>query len=167
MKLVLFTFLISFNHITYAQIFKCKSTNGKITYSESPCPSSSKESLLVIEENVIDSSEIRKQVQSQKSQQINTTSSNSIIDNDIRYMSSYDKETRINQLKVQMMDTSFQEKVTDARNEQSVLNSTRPKLLSYDMEKTRSNLKVDLTHRDPSKRRAALSSLSQLYNSYR
>ena len=126
---------------------------------------------LFIEDNVIDSSYLRGKIQSSKYQKSTTTtvitqSTKKLNANSDNYMTSFDKTTRLNQLKVQMTDQSFSEKVMDAKNEYAVLNMRQPKLLGYDKEQLRKNLKVDLTHPDQNKRQTAMYELASIYQKY-
>ena len=173
MKILLFLLLTTFYQVTNAQIFKCITSAGKITYSESECPKHMKGGELFIEDNVIDSSYLRGKVESSKNQKsttsttiVTTQSTKKLNGNSINYMTSFDKTIRLNQLKVQMTDQSFSEKVMDAKNEYAVLNMRRPKMLGYDKEQLRKNLKVDLTHPDQKKRQTAMYELASIYQKY-
>lgn len=172
MKIILLSFLVSFNTIANAQIFKCKNSVGKITYSESACPKNMSGGEIIIEDNAIDSSYLRGKVESQKMLKLNSSTTQTTVttqtfnNESTIYMNSHDIDTRLNQLKVQMSDQTYYEKKADAKNEIGKLNNRKPRSLSHDLEQRRSNLKVDLTHRDPLKRQAALSDLSALYSNY-
>ena len=171
MKILLFLLLAAFNQVINAQIFKCITSAGKITYSESECPKNMKGGELFIEDNVIDSSYLRGKVESSKNQKSTTTTvttqaTKKLNGNSINYMTSYDKTIRLNQLKLQMTDQSFSEKVMDAKNEYAVLNMRQPKMLGYDKEQLRKNLKVELTHPDLKKRQTAMYELASIYQKY-
>ncbi len=172
MKIILLLLLAIFPSVINAQVYKCKNAAGKITYSESACPENMRGGEIVIEDNAIDSSFLREKVQSHKNLNTNSSVTNTTVTTrtntniPTNYMSSYDRDIRLNQLKVQMSDQSFNEKRTDAKNEFSKVNKARPKSLSHDLEQRRKNLKVDLTHPDPIKRRTALTELSKLYSNY-
>lgn len=148
-----------------------KNSAGKITYSESTCPKNMSGGEIIIEPNVIDSAYIRGKIESQKIQKSNssvtTVISETSINNTAHYMSDYDKDIRLKQLRVQMSDQStFSEKLSDAKNEYAQLESGRPKSLSHDLEQKRKNLKVDLTHPERIKRQAALKDLANIYFNY-
>lgn len=172
MKQIFLLVLVFCNTAVEAQIFKCKNTAGKITYSESTCPKNMSGGEIIIEDNVIDSSYLRGKVKSQKMQELNSSTNQTTVtrqtlnNKSIIYMNSYDIDTRLNQLKVQMSDQTYYEKIADAENEIGKLKNRKPRSLSHDLEQKRSNLKVDLTHRDPLKRQSALSDLSDLYLNY-
>ncbi len=171
MKFLFILLLVISPLITNAQIFKCKTSTGKITYSESACPKNMSGGEIILEDNAIDSSYLRNKVESQKMQKLNSSSSQTTVttmisNNSNKYMTSYDKEIRLKQLKVQMSDMTYFEKKADAENEYSKLSSREPRSLTYELEKRRNNLKVDLTHRDPLKRQNALRDLSDVYANY-
>lgn len=115
MKLLFTLLLVIFPLITNAQIFKCKTSSGKITYSESACPKNTSGGEIIIEDNAIDSSYLRGKVESQKMQKLNSSKSQTTVTtitstNSSKYMSSYDKDIRLKQLKVQMSDNYYFEK---------------------------------------------------------
>lgn len=149
------------------QIYKCKNVKGKITYSESECPSNSKGSVLTVEPNVIDNSDLRRQISNSQTptQTINTQETLTNMSPDL--MTPHQRETRIRELNVNLSDESaFEEKLADARNELGYLKRTAPKSLSYELEQNRSNLKVDLNDFDSAKRKKALSALASIYTNY-
>ena len=175
MKIILFLLMATFYQITNAQIFKCKTSSGKITYSESECPKNMNGGEIFIEDNVIDSSYLRGKVESSKNQNLNTTTTTTSVTtqtpkkhdgNSSNYMPSYEKNLRLSQLKVQMTDQSFPEKVMDAKNEYAILNMRQAKMLVYDKEQLRKNLKVDLTHPERKKRQTAMYELASIYQQY-
>lgn len=172
MKLITLLLLIAFSTVANAQIFKCKNSAGKITYSESACPDNMTGGEIVIEDNAIDSSYLRGKVESQKNQNLSSSTTQTSVttktfDNESSsYMTIYDKETRLNQLKVQMGDQKYYEKKADAKNEIAKLKYGKTHSLSHDLEQRRKNLKVDLTHPDPLKRQTALMDLEVLYTNY-
>ena len=79
-------------------------------------------------------------------------------------MTSFDKDVRLKQLKVQMSDNYYFEKKADAENEYSILNRKETHSLSDELEQKRKNLKVGLTH--PLKRQNSLKELSKVYANY-
>lgn len=149
------------------QIYKCKNVKGKITYSESECPSNTKGNVLMVEPNVIDSSDLRRQISNNRTsvQTINTQETVTNMSPDL--MTPHQRETRIRELNVNLSDErAFEEKLADARNELGYLKRTASKSLSYELEQTRRNLKVDLNDFDRAKRRKALSALASIYANY-
>ena len=172
MKIIMLLFLVTFNTAVNAQVFKCKNSAGKITYSESACPDNMTGGEIIIEDNAIDSSYLRGKVKSLKIQNLKSSTAQTSVttktfdNNSTNYMSSYDKDNRLNQLKVQMSDQKYYEKKTDAKNEIAKLKNGKTHILSHDLEQKRKNLKVDLTHLDPLNRQTALSELDALYTNY-
>ena len=172
MRLILLLLMVIYHQSINAEVYKCKNSAGNITYSESECPKNMTGNELLIEPNVIDGAYARGIIESHKIKNSNTsiietTVSTKTISNSTSYMSSYQKDARLNQLKIQMSDqTSFYEKASDARNEFAKLNKPQPKNLSYELEMKRKNLKVGLTHPERSNRQKALSDLSAIYSYY-
>ena len=163
--------MIFYHQSIHAQVYKCKNSAGKITYSESTCPKNMSGGEIIIEPNVIDSTYIRGKIESQKIQKTNssviTVTTETFNNSTAHYMSDYDLDIRLKQLKVQMSDQSaFSEKISDAKNEYAQLESGHPKSLSHDLKQKRKNLKVDLTHPEQTKRQAALSGLTTIYFNY-
>ncbi|HYN53272.1 MAG TPA: DUF4124 domain-containing protein, partial [Methylotenera sp.] len=146
-KIMLVTALISQSNIALAQVYKCKNSKGKITYSESACPSNAVGNELIIDPNILDSSESRRQVHAQKNYQIK--SSNNVVETNtdasyVDFMSNYQKETRIRELKIDMTDeTAYYEKRADAKNEFQYVSKSNVKYLSQELELKRRNFKVD------------------------
>lgn len=170
-KIMLVTVFISQANLAIAQVYKCKNSKGKITYSESVCPSNAVGNELIMDPNIIDSSESRRQVQAQKDYQIKSL--NKVVGTNadasyVDFMSSYLKENRKRELSIDMSDdTSYYEKRADAKNEFQYMNKDNVKYLPQEIELKRRNLKVDLGSAERSKRSEALSSLSSLYaNNY-
>lgn len=161
--------LTTYQQVANAEVYKCINAAGKITYSESACPKNMNGGQLIIEPNVIDSSYIRNKIQSEKLQKLNSSEAQAKNTTDIsgyitNYMPLHDKETRLRQLRVDMSEGLYSEKISDAWNETAVLNSRPPKSLSYELEQKRRNLKVYLTHSEHSKRGSALSGLASIYS---
>lgn len=158
--------MLTFVQTAYSQIYKCKNAKGKITYSESECPLNSKGDVLTLEPNVIDSSDLRRQITNRKNLQANITQDSTGTESP-ELMTPYQLETRIRELNVDLTDNiAFEEKRTDARNELGYLKRTSPKSLSYELEQKRRNTKVDLNDFDRAKRRKALTELVSIYAYY-
>lgn len=151
---------------TTNEIYKCKNSKGGVIYSELKCPSNTTGSQIVILPNVIDSSELRRQIVSNKSEsQIISTST---LQNNTDVMQPFKREARIRELNISINDRgATYEKSADARNELAYLKDRNPIDLSYDLEQQRRNWKVDLTDFNIQKRTKALSALASIYTNYR
>lgn len=169
-KLILFVVLSLLPQLAWSQIYKCKNTNGEITYSEKLCPSGTIGAPLYLEPNTIESSELRRQIATQKKYEttpslqtkttINSESSDTLMSED-------EKKIRLRGLLIDMNDEKASyEKKADARNEHGYLFRNQALNLSYDDELKRRNLKVDLGSHDKSKRLNALRLLSAIYVNY-
>lgn len=149
---------------TTADIYKCKNSNGKIVYSEAQCPSNTVGSRIAIVQNVIDSTDLRRQMANSKNQASVTTVAAEAED----FMSPYKRDTRIRELNISIKDEmATYEKREDARRELAYLENSSPKDLSYELEQQRRNWKVQLTDFDRQKRGNALSALASIYTNYR
>ena len=73
MKWIVLLLMIFYHQSIYAQVYKCKNSAGKITYSESTCPKNMSGGEIIIEPNVIDSAYIRGKIESQKIQKSNSS----------------------------------------------------------------------------------------------
>lgn len=169
-RTVLFISLIFLPQFALSQIYKCKNSNGKITYSEVPCTSGTKGSELYLEPNIIDSSALRERIARDKTYKTTVTdrsitTNNSEPSSDL--MSDYDKQTRLRGLQIDMADNNgTYEKKADAKNELRYLSNSAVRNLSYDDDVLRKNLKIDLGSTEQSKRSKAMSLLAALYDKY-
>ncbi|MGB4811146.1 MAG: DUF4124 domain-containing protein [Methylophilaceae bacterium] len=169
LKVLLATMMAVLPQIALSQIYKCKNTQGKTTYSEFPCTSGTKGKEVNIEPNIIDNSGQRKQIAIQKSRENlvsikNSTESNREQNN---LMTEYDKTLRIRELKMDMNNLqSSHENRVDATNEFRYLNKNQVNSLSYDDELKRSNLKVGLESTVQTNRSKAMTLLTQIYVKY-
>lgn len=163
MRVLLCIVSVMFCHSSFASIYKCKNSSGKTIYSESPC--SSNYSVLDLDENqnVIESSNLRKFIR--KNREVNV--SNEVSQTGTDPMTPHEITTRIRALKLKINDSSsLPEEREDANTEYQFINQAQPKRLSYDLEQKRRNLKVDLTSSQQATRREAVSKLRNIYLNY-
>ncbi len=162
--------LLSLSQGALSQVYKCKTAKGKIIYSEEPCTSGLQGGQLNLEDNVLDNSGFRKQAAIRETQQNHGSSQSTTTDNHqslANKMSAYDKELRLRELKMDMIDQqSSAESRTDASREYRYLDKNTVNALSYEDEIKRRNLKVDLGSYNRSKRDKAISQLTQIYTKY-
>src|SRR5665647_2841680 len=159
----------------FAEIYKCKTSNGKIIYSESPCKGMTSQPMEVID-NSLDSSNLRREAKNPSTTVVTnssvsgnqeTTITGTTTTSAAQPMSEYDKQNRIKEnLVVSRSNTATWEKKSDALYENSMLNKPVVKALDYDDIVERSNLKVDLDSMDQPKRNRAMNQLRSLYSKY-
>lgn len=156
----------------FAEIYKCKTSNGKIIYSESPCKGMTSQPMEVID-NSLDSSNLRSEAKNSSttvftnSPVSGTTSARTTTTLAAQQMSEHDKQNRIREnLIVSRSITATSEKISDALYENAMLNKPVVNALDYDDNVMRSNLKVDLDSLDQPKRDRAMNQLRSLYSKY-
>ena len=151
------------------KVYKCKIPKGGVIYSEAPCPLNTVGSRIAIAPNVIDSTDLRRQIANSKNQASVTSTVTTLTSADNEdYMSPYKRDTRIRELNMSINDeVATYEKRADARNELTYLKDRNPKNLSYELEQQRRNWKVELTDLDRQKRGNALLALATVYTNYR
>lgn len=156
--------------LTFAAIYKCKTSSGKTVYSESECPSNTSGTQINLDSNVIDSSAIRNKIANEKTHSNNVNSKSTPAINtrpSDNLMTTHDKQLRLSGLSIDMNDDrAFSEKIVDAKNEHAYLSGTAVHNLSYEDELKRRNLKIDLNSPDASKRSNAFQELLTLYKKY-
>jgi len=147
-----------------AEVFKCKSPQGKTIYSETPCEGMASQQLEIID-NSLDSSQLRREARTFTGiRSAGPTNTSSAV---AEFMSDYDKQKRIEENIVSSKAMSASnEKRADAQYENNLLLKARVRALSYEDNIKRSNLKVDLNQLDVSKRLTAQRELIGLYSNY-
>lgn len=149
----------------HADVYKCKSSSGKIIYSESPCEGMPVEKMEILD-NSIDSSRLRREANSFRANgSIVSESAKPVSTTEL--MSDFDRKKRIEENIVTSKSVSaFSERKNDALYENGRLSRARVKALSYEDSKKRANLKVDLGSLDYRKRQEAAAKLITLYQNY-
>lgn len=161
---LLLSLFITYSPLSTAEIFKCKTLQGKTIYSESPCEGAPSERLEVID-NTLDSSRLRREARrsrtSEGAQYITSQAKPQAL------MSDHDKQKRIDENIISSKAlTATSEKRGDAQYENNILRKARVKALSFEDNLKRSNLKVDLDNMNRAKRRKAATELMSLYTKY-
>lgn len=169
-KFILMGVLALLPQAAFSQIFKCKGTKGKVTYSNEPCASGTKGGEIFLESNVIDTPELRNLIKKQKSRPQSTANQAVGANNsELSYnmMTSYDKELRVRELKIDMKNLQGSyEKRADATTEYNYLAKNPVLSLSYEDELKRRNLKVDLENYSQTTRHIAMQQLTEVYRKY-
>lgn len=172
---LMLSFVGSLPQTVFAEIYKCKTSKGKVIYSESPCEGMTSQRMDMID-NSLDSSGLRREVRNSKATAVTNSSVSGNQETTItgttttlaaQTMSEYDKHNRIRENIVTSRSiVATSEKKSDALNENEILNKTVVNDLGYEDNVKRRNLKVDLNSIDRPKRYRAMSQLSSLYSKY-
>jgi len=172
---IVLCFVVSLPQTVFAEIYKCKTSKGKIIYSESPCDGMTSQRMDVID-NSLDSSSLRREAKNSSTTVVTnssvsgnqeTTITRTTTASTAQPMSEQDKQNRIRENQVVSRSlTATDEKKNDAMYENTRLNKTVVNALDHEDNVERSNLKVDLDSMDQPKRSNAMNKLQSLYNKY-
>ena len=144
-----------------AEIYKCKTSKGKVIYNEVPCEDKPSQTV-DISDNTMDGAKLQQEFKSSRNQPSGNQPSSTT-----SLMSVHDKEILIRGNVVSSKSTTaYSEKISDALNENAYLNRVSVRSMSFDNALLRKNLKVDLDSQDQTKRIKAMSSLNALYGLY-
>ena len=165
LKWVYLTFLLTLScQPAIAEVFKCKTPQGKTVYSESPCEGMSSTRVEIID-NALDSNHLR--WEAYRNQVERAQGRMRPEQEEVEYMSDHDKQKRISENMISAnAATASEEKRVDAQYENHILQTSQVRALSYDNNRNRANLKVDLNSLDQVKRYKAAAELRNLYQNY-